>query len=150
MFAVFTHAAGSTHYTEFNQRFSDDTLLDVMSGQSPSVYPDLPQKMLYRFPGMPVTELYDAFNRIKRRLSRHKTPVRTLEPDQELAGLARSLDLEIVELIKRGYYCRIAQDGQHRLTLKGACLFTWRLVWPWKPLLTYLELSRARRALTAG
>jgi hypothetical protein len=149
MHVVFSHARGSIHYTEFNQRFSDGSMLDVMSCQSPSVYPDHPKKMLYRFPGMPVTELYDAFNRIKGRLSRRKTPL-PREPGQELADLARWMDLEVVDLIERGYYHRTVHDGHHRLTLKGACLFTWRMVWPWKPLLTYLELSRARRALAAS
>jgi hypothetical protein len=150
MLVVFSHARGSIHYTEFNQRFSDGSVLDVMSCPTPSVYPAHPKKMLCRFPGMPETELHAAFDRIRCRVAQKKSPVPTLEPGQELADLARWMDLEVADLIERGYYHRTEHDDHHRVTPKGACLFTLRLVWPWKPLLTYLELSRARRELAAS
>lgn len=148
MLVVISHAKGSLLYTEFTQRFSDNTFLDVMSSTSPSIYPEDARKLLYRFPRLPIPELYVAFTRLRAGLQPHKAPTQTLAVGSELADLARWMNLETTSLVERGYFTP-TDGGQVRLTPKGACLFTWRLVWPWKPLLNSIELARARRALAA-
>ncbi len=149
MLVIASHAKGSIHYAEFTQIFTDGTMLDVFSSPTASIYPTDTKTLKYRFPGMPISELYGAFTKINARLQQHKTPTRTLEIGGELTDLARKMDLELAGLVKRGYYTPSADRSQYQLTLKGACLFTWRLVWPWKPLLNYIELAWARRALAA-
>jgi hypothetical protein len=147
MLVVASHAKGSIHYAEFTQIFTDGTMLDVFSCPTASIYPTDTKTLKYRFPGMAISELYGTFVKINTRLQQHKTPTRTLEIGDELTDLAQKMNLDVAGLVKRGYYTPSADRSQYRLTLKGACLFTWRLVWPWKPLFNYFELARARRAL---
>ncbi len=150
MLVIASHAKGSLFYTEFTQRYSDDTVLDVMNSPMPSLYPADQAKQVYRFPGMQIPELLNAIKKLRSRLLPHKTPIRSLGIGSELTDLARWMDLEVASLIERGYYRRAANGDQNRLSLKGACLFTWKMAWPWKPLRNVIEVARARRALAAG
>jgi len=150
MLVIASHAKGSLFYTEFTQRFTDDTVLDVMNSPMPSLFPANKAKQVYRFPGMQITELFDGFKKLRDRLLPHKTPIRSLGIGSELTDLARWMDLEAASLIERGYYRQTANGNENCLTLKGACLFTWKMAWPWKPLRNLIEVARARRALAVG
>jgi hypothetical protein len=150
MLVIASWAKGSFFYTEFTQRFTDNTVLDVMNSPMPSLFPVDEAKQVYRFPGMRITELFDGFKKLRGHLLPHKTPIRSLGIGSELTDLARWMDLEAASLIERGYYRQTANGNENCLTLKGACLFTWKLAWPWKPLRNYFELARARRALATS
>jgi hypothetical protein len=150
MLVIASWAKGSFFYTEFTQRFADDTVLDVMNSPMPSLFPANKAKHVYRFPGMQIPELYEAIKKLRRRHLSHKTPVRSLGIGSELTDLARWMDLEVASLIERGYYRLAGNSNQNCLTLKGACLFTWKMAWPWKPLRNVIEVARARRALASG
>ncbi len=144
------NAALRVSYVEFTQVFTGNTMLDVNTSAMPSAFPAFPGKHVWRFPGMQVPELHTAFVKLRARHERTNSPLPSLSTEAPLADLSRRLDEETAKLMDAGYLVRRVENGAHRLTPKGAILFTWKFVWPWKPLRNKLQLAAARRALDAA
>ncbi len=137
-------------YVEFTQVFAGGLMLDVNTCPMPSTFPAFADKRVYRFPGMSLPELHAAFVKLRARVSRDTAPLPSLSVESPLFDLARRLDDETIKLVNQGYLMRQSENGAHRLTAKGALLFTWKHVWPWKPLRDKLQLAASRRALDAA
>lgn len=144
------NAAQKFSYVEFTQVFTGNTMLDVNTCPMASAFPAFPGKRVYRFPGMPTPELHAAFVKLRASLARANAPISSLSTASPLSDLSRRLDDETKKLINGGYLVRTAMDGAYRLTPKGAILFTWKFVWPWKSLRDKLQLAASRRALDAA
>lgn len=147
MQVIIANKAGMNTFVEFNQRFTDEVMLDVSSAAVVDPIPASPMKINPRFPNMPAGQLLDNFNKIRNRLLQHKSAIKTLTPGRELEEIAHWLDQEALRLVKSGHFCPAGQDGKCRPTIKGACLIAWILIWPWKPLVNRSQLANAQRQL---
>lgn len=67
--------------------------------------------------------------------------------DDPIAYMRWSMAQEHAFLIARGYYRLDPSGTRLRPTWKGACLMTWRLLWPWKPILLAARRRKAARVL---
>ena len=97
-----------------------------------SVFPPSPKKVTFPFPDIKsVSKLVSITERIIASYLSSKTPT-TLPKGKELETIADYLNKEQDELIRKGYLQKDAKDGLRGMTLKGAYLLTWKLLWPVK------------------
>jgi len=119
-------------FTEISQLFDDDTVIDVLNASMDPAYPPSPRKVMFRFPEIQeVSELVAVTEKIIASYLSSKRAV-TFPKGRELETIARLLNEEQDELITKGYLKNEARDGIRGLTLKGAYLMTWKLLWPIK------------------
>jgi hypothetical protein len=53
---------------------------------------------------------------------------------------------ELAHLVQTGIFSHCVNNGKRRVTLKGAFVMTWKLAWPSKSILLFLESRRAKAA----
>ncbi len=136
---------GLTVWQEFTQLFSDGALLDVNNSKHLPVYPKNEDKIALRFPKTTtVQELERLFLRIRdhhfKSRARKSNP-----PEQVFVEMESSMNRELEQLIEMGYYADTAKEGRRKISLKGAIIFCWKLLWPWKFILNRIGLGRAER-----
>ncbi len=134
-------------YFEINQLYDDDTILDVLNASMDSAYPPSPRKAMFRFPEVrTVSELAAVTEKIIASYLSSKTSV-TFPEGKELETIARLLSEEQDELIEKGYFQKEADAGLRGLTLKGAYLLTWKLLWPVKQIRQVRNKAFAKKIL---
>ena len=134
-------------YIAVSQLFDDDTLLEVINSSIAGVYPKSPRKAAFRYPEIKdISELVTITETIMRQYLHSKNPI-PLPEGTELSLIERFLNEEQEELIERGYIQSNTTDEGKSLTLKGAYLMTWKLLWPLKQLLSYRELHHTKQIL---
>ncbi|MFZ5757121.1 MAG: hypothetical protein ACOY3X_09475 [Pseudomonadota bacterium] len=138
---------GVSTQAEFTQMYSDGSLVNVNNHPVINVYPRNPRREAYRFPELnDLDALLAAAMKIfaargsGRQVSRYPL-------DEVWLAMEVWLDAELDALIAGGYVSETVQDGQRRLTVKGAILMTWKLCWPVKPVLARIDRASARQAL---
>lgn len=132
---------------EFTQLYADGSVLSVSNIDQVAVYPRIAFKEAYRLPAMRDARLLLTVALQQR--ERHHNSARTvLTPGREFEEVGAYLNREQDELIQRGYLAReLRPDGLRGLTLKGAFLFSWKLLWPTRPLLDAWQCRQASRML---
>lgn len=134
-------------YVEVSQHFEDDTTIDVLNASMDSVFPPSPKKVTFPFPDIKsVSELVFITEKIIASYLSPKTPT-TLPKGRELETIADYLNKEQDELIKKGYLQKDAKDGLREMTLKGAYLLTWKLLWPVKQIRRAQKQSFVKKIL---
>jgi hypothetical protein len=139
-------ALGTRVVVDFTQPYRDGTCLSLSNNPYPPLFPRLRMKVAYQIAGTrPLWELHERFRRLRERCGL-ADPV-TAPDGGELAALERFMNAEGAALRAQGIYAEGCVNGLRRLTLKGAYLLSWKLLWPWKPLRVWLA---SRRALAAS
>jgi hypothetical protein len=132
---------------EFTQMYEDGLVLNVSNISLISVFPSNKRKLGYRFPEMnDIKQLLDTTKRLVDKNETIKKRV-TFEPGAEISTIEAHLDEEVQTLIAKGWVSEKLVNDEHRLTIKGAALMTWKLCWPVKKVLERNEESIARNAL---
>jgi len=131
---------------EFAQPYCNGSCLSLSNNPYPPLFPRLPIKLAYQLAGTRhLWELLERFRRVRERCGL-KDPV-TVPEGGEIACLEQFMNTEAAALRERGLYAAKCDDkGYRRLTLKGAYVLSWKLVWPWKPLCVWLARRRALAA----
>jgi hypothetical protein len=139
-------ALGTRVVIDFTQPYRDGICLSLSNSPYPPLFPHLRIKVAYQLAGTRhLWELLERFRRLRERCGL-QDPVMAPEGG-ELASLERFMSAEAAALRERGIYAAGCENGYRRLTLKGAYLLSWKLLWPWKPLRVWLA---RRRALSAS
>lgn len=147
MASVMAFGQGNRHVvvSEFVQRDAHGRAIAVNNASVVRVEPPLACSRAYRFPGASATELWHAFKSIR--------ATGTLGGAWQ--GWADRSEIEIVreasrrqvsELHAHGYLETDGTAGPPRLTLRGAVVFTLKLMWPWKYAVGRAQVEEARRA----
>lgn len=137
--------ARSLVYLEFTWLHADGAVTNVNNSAMASVFPTSALKRSYRYPDLAtVPELLALARRIGRVVSAD-SPLQPFPAGQELDSIEHFLTRESEALVARGWYAPAVVDGYRRLTLRGAFLMTWRLLWPQRPLLQRAERRQAAR-----
>ena len=132
---------------EFTQMYEDGSVLNVNNNSVISVFPPNKRKLSYRFPEInDIKQLLDATKRLVDKNDTIKKRV-TFEPGAEISTIEACLDEEVETLIAMGWVSEKTKNNEHRLTIKGAALMTWKLCWPVKKVLERKEESFSRSAL---
>lgn len=140
--------AGEMNYLEFTQVYADRSCLSVCNSPMISTYPKMVNKLFFRFPGIiDCLELLEVFRLVKARYSSGKTPLGFVN-GKEFRAVENYLNEELNYLIENGYYSDEPVDGKFKLTIKGALLFTWKNLWPWKNIISMLEIRAAKKAVS--
>lgn len=92
-------------------------------------------------------KLLDLFTIVRDKLFPTLPPL-GLFPGKEFRAVENYLNDELRYLIEHGYYSDFPENGEFRLTIKGAILFAWKNLWPWKNIVEILERRAALKAIS--
>lgn len=135
-------------YLEFNLKYSDGTMLDVMNSNQPEAYPPLDVKRAYRFPKVKsAEELLEKLKIIRAKVRDQEDPV-VFDINSGFSEVESFIRLESDALVKKGIVHEPIDDmGKRRLTLYGAYILTWRSIPPGKNIVGYLSERESEKAL---
>ena len=128
---VMTTESKTLTYAEFSQRCGDEVIVGVCNADQVSIYPRLPIKVMLRDPKIDrMEELYAMLLRLRDALGRYPMAL-PLDRDRYFQVVEEFVERESDELVKLGY-CQAAIDeaGRRSLTVKGAYLLSWKLLFP--------------------
>jgi hypothetical protein len=118
----------------FGRTYSDGVCLSVNNSVNPEIFPPWHRKILFRFPDeIDPARLVVKFDAIHHGLGR--TDLIEVPEGQELSAISKFLNDEILHLVSTKFARKPIGDGKLRLTLRGAFIGAWRLMWPWKMIL---------------
>lgn len=140
-----TSAQGETVVTDFTQIYADGVNLSLTNSPVPETFPRWRRKIRYRAHGVgDVAALFRRFTAIVAKLDRSGAVA--LPVGSELETVADYLNAELQALAESGHTRPGEHAGQLRLSLRGAYVSCWKLMWPGKALLNGLESLRVRLA----
>ena len=132
---------------EFTQMYSDGTLLNVNNNAVFGVYPEWDIKEAYRFPHVnDVSELLEMTEKIIR-IRKPKAEALAMVEGKEFETIENHLNDEMDRLVRLGWVSSRSHDNEHKLTLKGAVLMTWKMCWPIKFILNKFDARRSVNVL---
>lgn len=135
-----TNKLGETLVLDFTQRYEGGKHLSLTNSPVPSVYPGWNKKVMLRFPKVKkVTDLFHIFKNVRGKFN-YENPI-AFPSGRELQMVEEFLNEELQNLVDRGFM-RI-EGGKQRPTLLASYLISWRLTWPWKPILNLIANYRA-------
>lgn len=142
---AFVSAQSETVVTDFTQVYADGVNLSLTNGPVPETFPRWRRKIRYRAPGVgDIAALFHRFTTIVTKLDRPGAVA--LPVGRELETVADYLNDEVRALAESGH----TRPGEHaeqlRLSLRGAYVSCWKLMWPGKALLNGLASLRVRLA----
>jgi hypothetical protein len=128
---------------EFDQRFADGSRASLGNGALPSMLPRPAGDRAWHLSGVEdMAELWQRFRRLRDRLD--AAPIAP-DPGTELAEFEEDFNAHLRFLRERGFYSAPDANGHATMSLPSAFRMSWRLLWPWKPLLLARERRRALR-----
>jgi hypothetical protein len=133
----------------FIQAYADGTRL--LFGNTPlaAVYPRWEKEVGFNFSNCrDIAVVFEKFKTIRAKLSLGQ-PI-SVSANDVLQSTEDYLNAQLDYLVEQGYYCAPDPGGTRPITLKGACLMTWRSAWPSKPIAMFLARRRAERAANSG
>jgi len=134
-------------YLEVGQLFDDGTIIDVTNTSRSSVYPKSTTKVTFQFPDIKeVKALIEVTESIISKYLSSKTPI-TLPKGEEMQFIEKVINDEQLELIAKGYFVKSADGDVCTVTLKGAYLMSWKLLWPIRQILEYKNRVYSKRLL---
>lgn len=137
----------NTTQLEFTQLYEDGSLISVNNNPLFNIYPAWDKKTGYRFPQVNnFNELLEIADTL---LSMQPAwPLKKALPEgHEFELIEEHLNEEMQRLIDTGYVSRTVSNGERKLTIKGALLFTWKLCWPIKNYLGRRDETLSQKAL---
>jgi hypothetical protein len=138
-------------YVEFVSRFRDGTVVHSNNSPQQGVFGPRPTHTAGRFS---MVKEADRLYRLHQALvDRHPGGIKVFRLDEEFAGdaqttVATSLVEEMEAQLETGYLYLSPEERAYRPTWKGACLMTWKLVWPVKAIRRLRQEREAARLLT--
>lgn len=133
----------SLFYLEFTWLHPDGAVTNVNNSGMASVFPTSALKRSYRYPDLATVPELLALARQIGRVVGKDFPIQPFPAGQELDSIEHFLTRESEALVARGWYAPAVVDGYRRLTLRGAFLMSWRLLWPQRQLLQRAERRQA-------
>jgi len=117
-------------YLEFSTSFANGFNLETNTNATAPLTPESPTHRVWRFPKIGNAEaLYQLHRRLLQKYAPGLWPLET-SSGQELDRYVRVIENYGPRHARIGYM-RLSEDGQwYELTWKGACLMTWRRLWP--------------------
>ncbi len=139
--------AMSLTYAEFTQLYDEDTVLSINNSSVDEIYPKTSLKTTLSYPD--VHDLETLLAIAKPLVARLNTDKKKFfyDGDDYCAFLESFFNRELDDLIEQGYANDAVVDGQRSLTLKGAYLMSWKVLWPIKQLRHTLLAKQAKKAL---
>lgn len=135
-----TNKLGETLVLDFTQRYADGVHLSVTNSPMPWMYPRWRKKVMLQLSKIREPRLlYEKFKNIRTKSNLFNPTA--LPVGRELQIVEEYLNEELQELVAKGFMK--LEGGQQRPTLKAAYVMSWRMTWPWKPLLTFISDQRA-------
>jgi len=132
---------------DITQPYGDDVHLSLTNAALPLIYPPWDKKCVYRLPAtMAFGELWTRFRILRDRSG--LAGQATVSEGEELALVEKFSNAEIRHLCDTGFMEAACVDGVRRLSLKGAYTASWKLLWPWKWLITRAAHASALRQST--
>ena len=135
-----------TSYIEFTQMYENGSVLNVSNASIINVYPKSEMRLAFRFPEVNdfhrLLELAEKLIRTNRKNEQKITFTR----GNEFAAVEAYLDRELNKLVDRGWVQSGIVAGGRRLTVKGALLMTWKMVWPARQILNKSDIAFSERA----
>lgn len=142
---AFTSMQGETVVTDFTQMYADGVNLSLTNSPVPETFPRWHRKIRYRAHDVSdVAALFGRFRAVVAKLDRADAVA--LPEGRELESVADYLNAEVEALVENGHARRGEQAGQLRLSLRGAYVSCWKLMWPGKALMNGFESLRLRLA----
>lgn len=139
----------SITYLEVNQLFDDNTILNIQNSPIIGVYPESHRKVTFRFPEVKsFSNLVDIIELISYDYFSSKKSI-ALPEGEELNIIEQFLNEEQRELINKGYFQKSVHDNLRGLTLFGAYMFTWKMLWPIKQIREKRELTFSQKILAS-
>src|SRR6218665_1650855 len=134
---------------EFTQLYADDSVLSIHNATQLPVYPELPYKRAIRLPGIrDAHALLQAALKLREQASGTRA---AMTAGDEVQRAEDFLNREHQDLLHQAYFAKhLRPDGLRGLTLKGAYLMSWKLLWPTRPWLDAQQRRKGMRALVAA
>jgi len=134
-------------YLESTHIFEDHTFLNVNNSHLAGGFPKSHRKVSLYYPEITsVEELVTVSRKIADRYFYDKKPI-ALPKGEEMQMIERYMNEELQELVDKGYLKRGTNSDERGITLKGAYLFTWKLLWPFKQLIFHKTRQHAQQIL---
>jgi len=146
------HAAHHNAMTqiEFTQLYTDGSALNVNNNAIFSAYPDWDTKECYRFPDInDFNSLLGAMDKIIKALKSDSAPLE-IRQGKEFEVIESHLNYELERLIDIGWVSPVTVNGEHRFTVLGALLMTWKMCWPIRVLINKVDVNRSREVLESA
>jgi hypothetical protein len=133
LMAMIIAVKGSTRsaiYAEVSAIRSDDCVINVNNTSVISIFPASARKQTYYYPALQsMPELVSLAKKIIQKESQNNS-LKKIDAGKEFEMLEWFLVRESEALVQRGWYRDEVIDGYRKLTLRGAYLMSWRLLWP--------------------
>jgi len=138
----------NTTHIEFTQIYENGSVLNVSNSSIINVFPRSDMRLSFRFPQIShfdqlltyAEKLIDSNKQNEHRI--------TFLKGKEFEAVESYLNRELNELIERGWVQSKVVAGNRRLTIKGALLMTWKLVWPIKQISNRSDIAYSMRAIS--
>jgi hypothetical protein len=137
-------------YVEFSTLFDDGFVLDTNNSTTPSVFARIPELAVHRIPHVRDAQ---SLLRIHRHLASREAHRRAVLPPQgrEVDAACEHIAAVLARQAALGYFYLDAASDRYRPTWKGACLMTWRLLWPVSAIVEQRQRAEGHRlARSAG
>ena len=139
--------AMSLTYIEFTQMYADRTVLNVNNSPVGEVFPRSSLKITFQYPDVHDVKTLLAITK-KIVADNHADKKKFFYAESDVFVVLRSfLNRELDDLVESGYVSDTITNGHRDLTLKGAYLMSWKLLWPIKQLRHAMQVKKAKRAL---
>jgi hypothetical protein len=117
-------------YIEFSTRFTNGTVLETNTNGVLPLTPPNPSTRVFRFPAIQdVRLLFETHRRLVEKYAGHLW-VQAEPRGQEIQRLVRVVENYGPRHAVMGYMVPSEDGASYKLTWKGACLITWRGLWP--------------------
>lgn len=146
------HAAHHKAMTqiEFTQLYSDGTVLNVNNNAVFGAYPNWDIKEEYRYPEInDFSRLLNVMDKIIEVRKPSSTPL-GMEEGSEFETIENHLNDEHRRLIDIGWVSPVIVNGEHRLTILGALIMTWKMCWPIKAIINKIDILKSHNVLKSA
>ena len=134
-------------YLESTHIFEDHSFLNINNSHLTGNFPKSHRKVSLHYPEITsAEELVTVSRKIVDHYFYEKKPV-ALPEGEEMQMIEHYMNEELRELVDKGYLKKEASSNERGITLKGAYLFTWKLLWPFKQLISYKVRRHAQQIL---
>lgn len=134
-------------HIEFTQMYKNGSVLNVGNASIINVYPKSESRLSFRFPQVNDFDQLLALAEKLIQSNKQNEQKITFTRGDEFDEVESYLNRELSELIENGWVQSEVVAGNRRLTLKGALLMTWKMLWPIKKILSNIDISYSKRAI---
>ena len=120
----------NTTHIEFTQMYKNGSVLNVSNASMINVYPKSDSRLSYRFPQINDFDQLLALAEQLIHSSKQTEEKITFTRGCEFQAIESCLNRELNELIEEGWVQSNVVTGNRRLSVKGALLMTWKMLWP--------------------